>query len=352
LLNLSKIYLKVLVLIFLLFFIVLLVEDYFFMKDIYFLTPKNLEDFNIRFVEFFLINLVVFFIFILLLSFFIRKINFSLEIEVNKILKFLTNLIKHKKENKIESNFSIEFLKITKLLTKLSSILQKQEQNYIETIEKLKISNSQKEEIISAISHEFKNPISIINGYSETLLDNEVPSQIRDKFLRKIKNNSEKLSNLIDILRLAVRLDEKKEELNFQILNLKELIDEVVEDISNIYKREIVIEVENKVLIKADKLLLSIALSNLIENAIKYSDDKILIKITNRYISIIDKGIGIKKDEIDKITQKFYRINSNEWNNSLGLGLYIVMNIIKLHNFKLEIISEYKKGSEFRVYFL
>ena len=89
------------------------------------------------------------------------------------------------------------------------------------------------------------------------------------------------------------------------------------------------------------------AISNLIENALKYSDDEVIVEISSNSICIIDKGIGIEAKELEKINQKFYRISNNGWNNSLGLGLFIVQSILSLHNFSLEITSEFKKGSEF-----
>lgn len=360
-LKLSNIYLKVLIVVFLLLSIVIGIENYFFMKHLYFanidissLTPKELNDklhyFRIEFIKFLLINGAILIFFSGVIFYFIHRINDNLENEVNKILLFLTKLTKKRKEKTITSNFSKEFFKITKLLSKVSTILSKHEEEYLKTISELELSNTQKEEIISAISHEFKNPITVISGYSETLLNNDIPISIRKKFLKKIKKNADKLTNLIDTLRLSIRLDENRHQVNFSEVDLYEFTKEIVEDIQDIYKREIIIKGE-QTKISIDRMLFSVALTNIIENAIKYSSDEIVIQITSNYISVIDEGIGIKQEDINKITDKFYRVNNNSWNNSLGLGLHIVMNIIKLHNFKLEIISEYSKGSEFRINF-
>jgi len=352
LLKLSNIYLKVLIIAFLLLLIIVGIENYYFMKHLYFSTTKNnILYFNQEFIKFIVINVFILVVFTLLLSYVIHIINKNLEKEVLKVLKFLKKLTKNKSEKEIHSNFSKEFFKITDLLTKISHILTKQEQKTNQTIAKLELSNIQKDEIISAISHEFKNPIAVINGYSETLLNNDVPPAIKNKFLEKIKRNGDKLTTLIDTLRLSIRLDENRQQANFVEMDLYEFSKEIIEDIQDIYKnREIVLEGENSI-ISIDKMLFSVVLTNLIENAIKYSDDKVLVKITQNYVSVIDMGIGIKKDDINKITDKFYRVSNNIWNNSLGLGLSIVRNILKLHNFRLEIISEYGKGSEFRIYF-
>ena len=90
-------------------------------------------------------------------------------------------------------------------------------------------------------------------------------------------------------------------------------------------------------------------ISNLIENALKYSEDEVFVELTDNSIIIKDKGIGIEAKELEKIRNKFYRVSNNGWNNSLGLGLFIVQAILSLHNFKLEINSEFNKGSEFRI---
>lgn len=89
------------------------------------------------------------------------------------------------------------------------------------------------------------------------------------------------------------------------------------------------------------------AISNLVENALKYSENTVTIEITDKYLKVIDLGIGISEMELLKITDKFYRVSQNGWNNSLGLGLFIVNSILVLHDFKLEIHSVYAQGSEF-----
>ena len=99
--------------------------------------------------------------------------------------------------------------------------------------------------------------------------------------------------------------------------------------------------------LKVDETLISMAISNLIENALKYSEDDVTVEISQNSICIIDKGIGIEELELENINHKFYRVSNNGWNNSLGLGLFIVQAVLSLHNFSLEISSEFGKGSKF-----
>ena len=108
---------------------------------------------------------------------------------------------------------------------------------------------------------------------------------------------------------------------------------------------------DKDITIKADPTLMEVAITNLIENALKYSEDDVHVNITNNYISITDTGIGIHPNNLEKITKKFYRVSNNEWNNSLGLGLSIVSNILRLHHFELSIESKENIGSKFTIKF-
>lgn len=281
------------------------------------------------------------------------KISKTIEYEVQKIANFLTSLTKKNKETYITSSLSTEFYKITLLLTKVSQILVKKEKQKSKYTSKLQESNRQKDDIISAISHEFKNPIAVINGYSQTLMDDtNINPNIRHKFLTKIYKNGTKLSELIDTLRLSSKLDSGQQELQFKKFNLYELVKETTENISlNYPKRQVIIEGERDIILKGDASLFSVVISNLVENAFKYSEDEVIVRLREKSLEIIDSGIGISPKNLENITNKFYRVNENSWNNSLGLGLFIVSNILKLHHFTLQIESSENEGSTFRVRF-
>jgi len=294
--------------------------------------------------------LVLFSLFIFLMTY---KISKEIEKETQKIVVFLTALTKKNKTTYVNSDFSLEFVQITKLLTKVSQILVKKEKQKSKYTAKLQIVNKQKDDIISAISHEFKNPIAVINGYSQTILDDEnINPTIRKKFLTKIYKNGIKLSDLIDTLRLSIKLDSGKQSISFMNINLYELIIDSVENIElNYPKREVVINGDKEIRIKADSSLFSVVISNLVENAFKYSEERVVINFDEKSLDVVDKGIGISKGNLENITNKFYRVHENSWNNSLGLGLFIVNNITKLHNFSLAIESIENNGSTFSVKF-
>lgn len=296
-------------------------------------------------------KIFLFMTFFLILAFLATYfISIKIKKETENILFFLTQLSDKKSSFLLNSNYTYEFHKITKLLNKVALKLYKREKQKAKQNVKLKIANKQKDEIISAISHEFKNPIAIISGYSETILnDEQMPQAMKTKFLRKIYSNSNKMSHIIDKLRLTLKLEEGKQELILVSCSMKKIIESCVSDLKDKYKnREILIQGDD-VTLKVDETLISMAISNLIENALKYSDDEIIVNISDNSITVIDKGIGIEEKELEKINKKFYRVSDNGWNNSLGLGLFIVQSVLSLHNFTLKIHSEFKKGSQFSI---
>jgi len=293
----------------------------------------------------------LFFIFMLSAFWIAVRISKNLQDETKKILEFLSNLTTQTKPIQIESIYSIEFNKITKLLSDVSKSLAKKNKQKLKYTTKLKLSNRQKDDIISAISHEFKNPIAVISGYTQTLLeDKDINKNIREKFLHKIASNSMKLTSMIDRLRLSLKLENGNQVLNFRTCNIKKLTQDIIEDLKETYKqRDIKLTIEDDIAIKVDETMFGIVITNLLENGLKYSQDTVYITIENQSITIEDSGIGMKNSDIPKVTNKFYRVSSDGWNNSLGVGLSLVKNILELHKFHLEINSIENEGSSFKI---
>ena len=328
-------------------------KKYIFNDKIYYIRmARDIQQIN---QQFFYLSLKVVFIFLFFMgiAFWIAlRISQDVQNETNDILDFLDNLTKQTKAIQISSSYSYEFNKITKILSSVSQSLAKKNKQKSKYTAKLKLSNRQKDDIISAISHEFKNPIAVISGYTQTLIeDKEINSNIRDKFLGKISSNAQKLTDMIDRLRLSIKLEEGDQSYNFVSCNITNVTANIIEDLKISYpNREILLNAK-KVTINADETMISIAITNLIENALKYSQDLVKIEIDDKSLNIIDNGIGVSQKDISKITDKFYRVSKNGWDNSLGVGLSLVSNIIKLHNFKLNIQSVENEGSSFKIIF-
>ncbi|NLM99890.1 MAG: sensor histidine kinase [Campylobacteraceae bacterium] len=292
---------------------------------------------------------VLFLVIIFLASYFITK---RIKKETDSILSFLIQLSNKKSSFNLSSNYTYEFDKIAKLLNKVALKLSKKQKQKSRQTAKLKLANRQKDEIISAISHEFKNPIAIISGYSETIINDEkMPEAIKIKFLNKIYTNANKMSQIVDKLRLTLKLEEEKQTIVLTPCSMKKIVENCIGDLEDKYKDRKIHILGEDTRIRVDEILISMAISNLLENALKYSEDEIVINILKDSVCIVDKGIGIDESEIKNINQKFYRVSNNGWNNSLGLGLFIVQSILSLHYFSLKVKSEIGKGSEFCIEF-
>lgn len=324
-----------------------------FNEEIYYLrmadyTNKITDNFKKLTFEIFIY--ISFFLIIAFISTYF--ISIKIQRETDSILYFLKEITNKKKPIFLQSNYTFEFYKIAKLLNKVAKKLSKKDEIKAKHTAKLTLANRQKDDIISAISHEFKNPIAIISGYSQTLIEDENLSQtLKIKFLNKILSNSNKMSQIVDKLKLTLKLQDNNHKLILNKVSIKKIVENSISDLKIKYKnREIKVLGVNKE-INADEILIGIAISNLIENALKYSQEDVIIEINENSISITDKGIGISQENLENIFKKYYRATSNNWNNSLGLGLFIVKSILNVHNFKLEINSKIGNGSTFKIYY-
>ncbi len=261
---------------------------------------------------------------------------------------YLENLDKTEKIDYKAHFFTQEFEDINQNLIKVLNSAKKREEIKQRYNAKLKLKNRQRGDMISAIAHEFRNPIASIMGYAQTLEeDKEIPYALQEKFLGKIYNNGIKIEALLSRLVLWNKFESGEATLHPSQFDLYILANEVKTFLEEKYpQREMVIE-GSSYMIEADRTLMEIVLKNLMENALKYSKDEVLVKINADQISVMDKGAGISSSDISKVTKKFYRSGTHSWDNSMGLGLSIVKSILALHGTSLEIESEEEKGSTF-----
>jgi len=202
--------------------------------------------------------------------------------------------------------------------------------------------------MISAIAHEFRNPIASIMGYSQTLQDDpDIPKDLQEKFLGKIYNNGNKIEALLSRLILWNKFESGEATLHKSNFDIYTLASEVKHSIQEKYKNRKILLEGKSCTVEADRTLMDVVLKNLIENALKYSKDDVLIELKNGTVSVIDRGVGIEEKDVNNVTKKFYRSGTHSWDNSMGLGLSIVKTILSLHQSKLEIRSEVDVGSTF-----
>lgn len=269
--------------------------------------------------------------------------------EIDKIVENLQQIADKEYKISLSSHFSLEFFEIANYLKKLAAKLEKRAKQKRKYTAKIKLISQQRSDVISAISHEFKNPIASIMGYAQTLLDDpNANAQIKERFLGKIVQNAQKISGMIDRLTLTTKFENG----DFNTQNTTFDVVKMTQEIAQTYRekhhtRTIECTLPETHMMTADRTMIEIVISNLIDNALKYSDEAVHISLENGTLHVKDSGVGIKEEDIEKVTQKFYRSNSHSWDNSMGLGLALVNYILKLHNTNLEIQSSLGVGSDF-----
>ncbi len=219
-----------------------------------------------------------------------------------------------------------------------------------------------RKDFIANVSHELRTPVTNIQGYTETLLAGAWQDQKNLKdFLSIIYSDTEKLANLInDILDLS-KIESTDKPLQLELVNLNSLIIETIKNIKQkVDKKEIKLELnldKNISKIKVDKIQIQQAISNIIDNAIKYTPKQGEIKVSVRQlqnqarIDISDTGIGIPERDLERIFERFYRVDKARSRKlgGTGLGLSIAKNIILNHKGKIWCKSTEGQGATFTI---
>jgi signal transduction histidine kinase len=211
--------------------------------------------------------------------------------------------------------------------------------------------NLYKDEFLSIASHELKTPLTSIKAYTQ-LLSKSVKNDDSLKFIHKSLYQVYRLERLISDLLDVSKINTGNLQFKFEKFNVKEAVLETLLDVDNL-KCAHVINLKNNpdIDIQGDRLRLEQVMYNLVSNGIKYSPDanKIdvdcVIEDTELTFSVQDYGIGINKEECDRIFERFYRIEDSNKFGGLGLGLYISKSIIQAHGGSISIQSEINKGS-------
>lgn len=225
-----------------------------------------------------------------------------------------------------------------------------------ENIEELKEMNDSKQRFINSLTHEIKTPITSIIGYSDLLLKSKVSEEVSFKALNYINSESRRLESLNSTLLKLILM--RKEELNIEEVSIIEIVNEACKTLT--YKAEDKnIKLERDIsdeIVRVDKQLVGVLLTNIIDNGIKASDINSKIIITgecnsekNIYLVIIkDYGCGIPKEDLNKVLEPFYMVDKarDRKKNGAGLGLSICSKICELLNVGLNIKSEINEGTE------
>lgn len=234
-------------------------------------------------------------------------------------------------------------------------------ENYNEVLERLATIDQTRTEFVSNVSHELKTPITSMKVLAESLTQNEAATrEDYAEFMSDIVDEIDRETKIINDLLTLVKTDSNSNDMNLEETDINEMMETIVKTVSPLAKqRGISLSYENykEITARVDAVKLSLAISNLIENAVKYNVDNGWIKCSlntdNRYfyIKVADSGVGIPDDAKDRVFDRFYRVDKARSRDTggTGLGLSITRGIVNAHKGTIKLYSESGKGTTFTV---
>ena len=223
--------------------------------------------------------------------------------------------------------------------------------------EHVKLDNMRKE-FVADVSHELKTPITSIMGYADTLLESEYEKDMQTKFLNVISSEARRMAKLVTDLLTLSRYDTNKVKKDMTEFDLGELVKNCQEKLQlEIDKKHHMVEcfvTANVPPVKADKDGIERVVLNILTNSIKYTPENGTIKIyvgfvyNDAYIKVIDNGIGIPEEDLNRIFERFYRVDKARTREmgGTGLGLSIAKEILDQNNSSIDIKSKKGEGTE------
>lgn len=227
------------------------------------------------------------------------------------------------------------------------------------TVDELKQMDDYRKRFVANVSHDFRSPLTSIRGYAQAMLDGTIPWEKREKYLNIVQFETERLTKLTEDLLELNRLDSGGMVLRMVDFDINRIIKSTATSFEGRCKeKHMVIKLvffEDETLVHADKERIQQVLYNIIDNAVKFSNQDSRIVVTTRekgekvMVSIKDFGQGIPKDSIGKIWDRFYKSDSSRGKDKkgTGLGLSIVKEIITAHDENISVVSTEGAGTEF-----
>jgi two-component system phosphate regulon sensor histidine kinase PhoR len=227
-------------------------------------------------------------------------------------------------------------------------------------ISRLKELEKIRQDFVANVSHELRTPLTTIKGYTETLLEGALKEEVASQFVQVIKKHTDRLTKIVEDLLMLSKIESRKFQLNLEPITLPDLFEDVLGFIREAAGRKNITIIQNEIpsslVIQADRNYLEQVLINLLDNAIKYTSSGGGITISaletdekEIQISVQDNGIGIPRDDLPRIFERFYRVDKgrSQEMGGTGLGLSIVKHIIQAHGGRVWVESQFGKGSTF-----
>lgn len=226
---------------------------------------------------------------------------------------------------------------------------------------RMKLLDDSRQEFVSNVSHELKTPLTSMKVLADSLNGQDnVPVELYREFMLDIGNEIERENKIINDLLSLVKMDKSASDLNIAAVNMNEMLELLLKRLNPIAERahvELVLESFRPVTAEIDEVKLTLAFSNLIENAIKYNREDGWVHVSLNadyqyfYLKVEDSGIGIPEESLEHIYERFYRVDKSHSREigGTGLGLAITRNVILMHRGAIKVFSTEGEGTLFTV---
>lgn len=228
-------------------------------------------------------------------------------------------------------------------------------------LERERYYQQQQQNFLLSVTHELKSPLASVKLYLQTILKRDLDREQQKTFLSNSLKDIERLDYLVENVLLATKLESRSFNLPKEDFDLSVLIDEILDRLQkNACKTEIIKpHIESGVILHADKFAITNVVTNLVENAIKYSPPCANVEVSLKKLdkdlvfSVADHGVGISDEDKRLIFNKFYRVGneSTRKTKGTGLGLYIVKSVLQKHDATIRVMDNKPSGSVFEVTF-
>lgn len=226
---------------------------------------------------------------------------------------------------------------------------------------RMKVLDDSRQEFVANVSHELKTPLASMKVLADSLLSQEeVPNELYREFMTDIADEIDRENKIITDLLALVKMTKTSPDMTVEQMDINAILELTLKRLGPIAARanvEIIFESRRKVYAEIDEVKLTLALSNLVENAIKYNISggwvKVILDADHQYFSVevSDSGIGIPQASLEHIYERFYRVDKSHSREigGTGLGLAITRNAVLMHRGKISVTSEEGKGTTFTV---
>lgn len=228
----------------------------------------------------------------------------------------------------------------------------------------MKVMDDSRQEFVSNVSHELKTPLTSMKVLADSInsMGDEAPKELYQEFMGDITNEIERETKIINDLLSLVKMDKSSADLNIESVNINGLIEQILKRLQPIAEKqqvEVVLESFRPVTAEVDEVKLSLAITNLVENAIKYNknDGEGWVHVSLNadhqyfYLKVEDSGMGIPEESLEHIYERFYRVDKSHSREigGTGLGLAITRNSILMHRGAIKVHSILGEGTTFDV---